>query len=435
MSLGMSLDSFERHVQPELRLIRRGKLRLVPLAELERWANDNAESVFRPSAPGLASAVLMATGIRVRHSRHCSSRDGGRCTCKPTYQAQAYDTRTGRQVWRTFPTLSAAKLWRQDAQVALRRGTMRPPTAKTIAEAAEVLIKGAHDGTILDRAGKPYKPSTARGYEQLLHAYVVPALGGWKLSQLQRRDVQDFVDGLRSQGLSPSTIANILDPLRVIFRRAIRRDEVALDPTENLDLPAIRGRRDRIEPPEVAHELLAALPDTEKAFWAVALFCGLRRGELRGLQWTNVDFDNGVIRVERSWDPVKGPVDVKTGAGRRAVPMAFVVRRELMAHKQRTQRDGPDLVFGRTEDRGVLRLHHPRPRQQGMDPSRPRADHAARGSPLRDLLLHRRRPRLETDLDLGRTRRRSPDLEPLRPPRPRRRRTSQRASGRLPKPS
>jgi hypothetical protein len=46
LSLGMSLDSFERHVQPELRLIRCGKLRLVPLAELERWANDNAESVF-----------------------------------------------------------------------------------------------------------------------------------------------------------------------------------------------------------------------------------------------------------------------------------------------------------------------------------------------------------------------------------------------------
>src|ERR1700733_2435618 len=116
----------------------------------------------------------MATGIRVRHSRNCASREDGRCTCKPTYQAQAYDTRTGRQVWRTFATLTAAKLWRQDAQVALRRGTMRPPSAKTIAEAAEVLIKGAHDGTILDRAGKAYKPSTARGYEQLLLAYVIP---------------------------------------------------------------------------------------------------------------------------------------------------------------------------------------------------------------------------------------------------------------------
>ena len=111
---------------------------------------------------------------------------------------------------------------------------------------------------------------------------------------------------------------------------------------------AIRRRRDRIEPPEVAHELLAALPDSEKASWAVALFCGLRRGELRGLQWANVDFDNGVIRVERSWDPVKGPVDVKTGARRRGVPMAFVVRGELMVYQQRTNRDGPDLVSGRT---------------------------------------------------------------------------------------
>ena len=115
----------------------------------------------------------MATGIRVRHSGTCTSREGGRCSCKPTYQAQAYDTRTGRQVWRTFPTLSAAKLWRQDAKVALRRGTMRPPTAKTIAEAAEVLVKGAHDGRSLTARGKPYKPSTARGYEQLLHAYVI----------------------------------------------------------------------------------------------------------------------------------------------------------------------------------------------------------------------------------------------------------------------
>ena len=49
ISLGMSLDSFERHVQPELRLIRRGKLRLVPVAELERWADDSAELVFRRS--------------------------------------------------------------------------------------------------------------------------------------------------------------------------------------------------------------------------------------------------------------------------------------------------------------------------------------------------------------------------------------------------
>jgi hypothetical protein len=46
-ALGMSLDSFERHVQPELRLIRRGKLRLVPVAELQRWAEESTDSVLR----------------------------------------------------------------------------------------------------------------------------------------------------------------------------------------------------------------------------------------------------------------------------------------------------------------------------------------------------------------------------------------------------
>lgn len=41
-ALGMSIDSFERYVQPELRLVRRGKLRLIPVAEIERWLAENA---------------------------------------------------------------------------------------------------------------------------------------------------------------------------------------------------------------------------------------------------------------------------------------------------------------------------------------------------------------------------------------------------------
>lgn len=45
-ALGMSLDSFERHVQSELRIVRRGKLRLVPLREIERWLDENAARVM-----------------------------------------------------------------------------------------------------------------------------------------------------------------------------------------------------------------------------------------------------------------------------------------------------------------------------------------------------------------------------------------------------
>lgn len=42
-ALGVSINSFERHVQPELRIVRRGKLRLIPVREIERWLEENAE--------------------------------------------------------------------------------------------------------------------------------------------------------------------------------------------------------------------------------------------------------------------------------------------------------------------------------------------------------------------------------------------------------
>ena len=49
-ALGMSLASFERYVQPDLALIREGKLRLVPVAELQRWAQGNARPVLGNAA-------------------------------------------------------------------------------------------------------------------------------------------------------------------------------------------------------------------------------------------------------------------------------------------------------------------------------------------------------------------------------------------------
>ncbi len=42
-SVGMSLDSFERHIQPSLRLVRLGRMRLVPVREIERWLDEHAQ--------------------------------------------------------------------------------------------------------------------------------------------------------------------------------------------------------------------------------------------------------------------------------------------------------------------------------------------------------------------------------------------------------
>ncbi len=287
-------------------------------------------------------------GIEVRHARSCPARKQGRCGCSPRYRAEAYDSRQARRVYKNFRTLAEAKAWRADAQVALRKGTLTAARSATLAEAAAAWLAGAANGSVRNRSGDVYKPSVVRGYEQALRLRVLPELGAAQLSKIRRAELQALVDRMLVEGHNPSTIRNTLLPVRSIFRRAVARGEVAVKPTTGLELPAVRGRRDRIASPDEARQLLDAL-DQDRALWATAMYSGLRMGELRALQWDAIDFAGGRIHVRRTWDHREGPVEPKSRAGRRSVPLPSLLRADLAAHRLACEwRDG--LVFGRSPD-------------------------------------------------------------------------------------
>ena len=84
-----------------------------------------------------------------------------------------------------------------------------------------------------------------------------------------RSDIQGFVEQMRADRAAPSTVHNRLDPLRVIVRRAINAEELMIDPCAHLNMPAVRNNRTRIEAPATAEALIAALPESEQAFWAL----------------------------------------------------------------------------------------------------------------------------------------------------------------------
>ncbi|MGD9571119.1 MAG: tyrosine-type recombinase/integrase [Thermoleophilia bacterium] len=288
------------------------------------------------------------TGIEVRHARSCASRSGARCNCGPSYQANVWSSRDRTRIRKTFPTLAAAKSWRAEATVALNRGEMRAPSAVSLRDAGEAWLVGARDGTIRNRSGDAYKPSVIRSYEASFRRRLLPDLGAMRLADIRRSDVQDLADRLLAEGLDPSSIRNALMPLRVIFRRAVGRGEIAVNPCDRIQLPAVRGRRERIASPDEAARLVAAVPDRDRAMWATALYGGLRRGELMALLWTDVDLGTGLIRVERSWDPKERvTVATKSRGGRRRVPMAGALRRHLLEHRLLTG-SGEGLVFGRS---------------------------------------------------------------------------------------
>jgi integrase len=278
-----------------------------------------------PPSDALVTLLLVSPGIQVRHSKLCPTRSGGACNCKPSYQANVWSARDGKRVFKTFPTVAEAKAWRAEAQVALRRGTMRAGSSGTLREAAEAWLERARSGAIRNRSGHRYKPSAIRGYEAALMRRVLPELGGARLSEIRRIDLQELADRLCADGLDASTVRNTLMPLRAIFRRALARGEVAVNPATGLELPALEGRRDRIASPTEAAALLAALPVRDRALWATAMYAGLRRGELLALRWEDIDLKAGVIHVERSWDAKEG-VAPKSRAARRTVPIAAVLR-------------------------------------------------------------------------------------------------------------
>jgi integrase len=232
-------------------------------------------------------------------------------------------------------------------QVEVRRGRAGAPSTRTLEEAGREWLALAAAGVVRTRSGDPYKPSALRAHALDLQA-LLPELGHPRLSAVTRNQLQDIVDRMVADGKGPSTVRNRLMPLRAIYRRALARDEVHSNPTAKLSLPAVRARRDRVARPEEAAALIAALPLEHQALWASALSLGLHAGELRALDWREIDLDQRLIHVNHSWDRVTGLIEPKSRSGKRRVPLTATLRTILLEHRLRQGHAGHGLAFGKT---------------------------------------------------------------------------------------
>lgn len=291
------------------------------------------------------------TGIYARHAKRCPARVDGGCKCEPRFQAQVWVAVDNKPLRRTFDSLTAARNWRQEAQIAVRHARLRGPTETTVEEAASEWLELAERGIVRTRGGDVYKRSAIRSYRGGLRRYVLPRLGNARLSAITRNRIQDVVDEMVVAGLAPNTVRNAVLPLRAIYRRALSRSELSENPTINLDLPAIRTGRDRVARPAEAEALVQAVPARDRALWAMALYAGLRLGELQALDWQQVDLEARLIRVERGWDRhERSFIAPKSRSGRRRVPMSETLRHYLLAHRLLQGQAGQGRLF--VNDRG-----------------------------------------------------------------------------------
>ncbi|MBR5088209.1 MAG: tyrosine-type recombinase/integrase family protein, partial [Ruminiclostridium sp.] len=147
--------------------------------------------------------------------------------------------------------------------------------------------------------------------QRTLTTRVYPALGHLRLDKITSRDIQKFINDLAVNGknlqtgkpLSRKTLIHHLSFISSIFAYAIKMDMLKDNPCSRVTVP--KGEKKEksiytIEEVEQLFGLLETAPVKYRAFFMLAIYSGYRRGEMLGLEWKDIDWENGVINVRRT---------------------------------------------------------------------------------------------------------------------------------------
>ncbi|MEV7012258.1 site-specific integrase [Streptosporangium sp. NPDC051022] len=182
------------------------------------------------------------------------------------------------------------------------------------------------------------RPLTLRGYRQLIKDHVKPALGRKQLDKLAPTDVRRLIEAKAESGLSAATVKQVHGLIRNALGDAEREELVHRNVAKLVKPPSVRREEARGLTIEEAKRLLTAIEgDRLEAFWICALTLVLRRGELLGLRWDDIDFANGLLAVRQTLQRADGSprfVDPKTDRSRRVVPAPEPTLAALRKHKR-----------------------------------------------------------------------------------------------------
>lgn len=147
------------------------------------------------------------------------------------------------------------------------------------------------------------RPNTAKSYVDYANVHILPALGGYPVNAITWRVLQDFGDRLLADH-SKSTAKKIFIPIRGALDDAVRDEAIQASPEHLVKWPrSERVQKARALSGDEASRLLEAAAEAGEPIRAavtLALFYGLRRSEVCGLRWIDLDFTKGTLSVRHT---------------------------------------------------------------------------------------------------------------------------------------
>lgn len=248
---------------------------------------------------------------------------------------EGFDPGTGKQIQRSIMGKTQKEVAQKlkAATAALDAGTYKAPCKMSVGEWLDIWIAEYLNNV---------KPLTQQNYAKQVNKHLKPSLGATKLEALEAHTIQKFYNSLSESGLSPKTVKNIHGVLHSALQQAIENKYIKYNPTEACKLPKVlKPEIKPLEPDEIRRMLQEAEKDDYCNLFIVAMFTGMRQGELLGLPWECVDFTNGIITVKQQLQCTDGLYFMETpknGKHRMILP-APIVMDTLRKEQQKQQRE------------------------------------------------------------------------------------------------
>lgn len=170
------------------------------------------------------------------------------------------------------------------------------------------------------------KPRVAEGtyndIKRTINLYFTPHLGKMPISEIRTMHLQKCVNEM--SGLSQSYISHAMNYIRDIFRQAAANELIGRNPAETIIPPAAAPKKQRRALTEEEREIFMKQIHIHPKgpLFGIMLACGLRPGEARGLQWSDIDMANKTVRISRAvCRNGKNLKEPKTAAGFRTIPI------------------------------------------------------------------------------------------------------------------
>jgi integrase len=274
----------------------------------------------------------------------------------------------GKQRWRTFTKKREAEDYLDHHSTDIRDGTYREIKKASFSEYA-AMWRQTH------LIPESFKPSTYNSYCCILDRHLIPELGPYGMTAITAQEINALIAKLLKGDptaekpkapVSKKTVRNVLNLLSEILSKARTEGYLKVSPMADVEKPKIeKEKKGRALRPDEIQSILRQCGDDFRLMFLTALLTGIRRGELFGLWWEDVDWNSNVIQVRRAlyWldgkNHEKAPgatpwtyVTPKSEKSVREIDLSPALRKELLELYMRSPKTG--LVF-RTSNGTPLR--------------------------------------------------------------------------------